>query len=101
MSTVNVSRDVLDNKKGKEVDVESLSSLSDNASREVALQVQEEEGHEIKFRSCSWQKVRLFTRYGCPPSSRWRPDGSLTILGVHLLSHPVIPLVCLILLIRG
>ena len=60
MSTVNISDDVLEAKKGKDIDVESLSSASDNASREVALQVQEEEGHEIKFRSCSWQKVRLY-----------------------------------------
>ena len=60
MSTVNISDDVLEAKKGKDIDVESLSSASDNASLEVALQVQEEEGHEIKFRSCSWQKVRLY-----------------------------------------
>lgn len=54
MSTVIESRD---GKREKDVDVESLSSASDGASREVALQVQEEEGHEIKFRTCSWQKV--------------------------------------------
>ena len=68
MSTVNISDDVLEAKRGKDIDVESLSSASDNASREVALQVQEEEGHEIKFRSCSWQKVRLCNRGNRPLS---------------------------------
>lgn len=62
MSNVNVDRELSDTKKGKVVDVESLSSFSDNASREVKLQVQEEEGHEIKFRTCSWQKVRVCRR---------------------------------------
>ena len=72
MSSAITNRDILETKKGKDVDVESLSSLSDNASREIALQVQEEEGHEIKFRTCSWQKVRVLDAVG--PLSKLTPE---------------------------
>ncbi|KAI0033224.1 transmembrane amino acid transporter protein-domain-containing protein [Vararia minispora EC-137] len=54
-----------DGKKDPEADAYSLSDESEE--REVAVQIQAESGHEIKYRSCSWQKTAglLFSEYIC------------------------------------
>ena len=36
----------------------SESSVDDSDLESVGLQIAKEEGHDIKYRTCSWQKVR-------------------------------------------
>ena len=35
-----------------------VSSFEDSELESVGFQIRQEEGHEIKYRTCSWQKVR-------------------------------------------
>ena len=54
----------------KASDASSVIS-SDEEQAIIKIQIQEESGHQIKYRSCSWQKVsRLITPRFHSPSSR-------------------------------
>ena len=39
-----------------------VSSFEDSELESVGFQIRQEEGHEIKYRTCSWQKVRIAFR---------------------------------------
>lgn len=45
----------------------SASSVDDSDVESIGLQIKNEEGHEIKYRTCSWQKVRL-SIFSCRPA---------------------------------
>ena len=39
-----------------------VSSFEDSELESVGFQIRQEEGHDIKYRTCSWQKVRTVFR---------------------------------------
>lgn len=83
-----------DTEKASYVEDPSLQSVSDTNDVEklVVAQIVQESDHEIKYRTCSWQKVRN-------SHSLYRMsvltilDSSVTVLGIHMLSHLVFSMV--------
>jgi len=75
------------------VDLEQNGSESDVTSQEsVGIQIAREREHAIKYRTCSWQKVRCLLPW---EDLTWCPliDSSLVILGVHLSGNIIFSLV--------
>jgi hypothetical protein len=75
ITTRNGSLGPVDGKKDFEAGGDAYS-VSDSSSeeRQVALQIQAESEHAIKYRSCSWQKVRRH-RYFLSAANHCRPQG--------------------------
>lgn len=69
----------------------SLSSSTDLES--IGAQIKKEEGNQIKYRTCSWQKVRR-ARPCCGGINDARVlDGCSALLRVHLSRHSLLPVV--------
>ena len=87
----------INEKTAKFADEASLSSNTDassDAEKFIGTQIVQESEHAIKYRTCSWQKVRIQSLAFATCAETRLADRRSPVLRVHLSRHLIIPLVC-------